>query len=100
MARPRCSKNDPKRFRSMGARVRLVSTYTRTGAAESEEGVCAVTSRLSRSSVEHPAPSASDCRKKRRRAIEVMEYNPPPNWLCPAIGGSIAQLAHFGSHFV
>jgi hypothetical protein len=37
MARPRCSRKDPKTFRSKGATVRRVSTYTRATDFLSEE---------------------------------------------------------------
>src|SRR5208337_1605798 len=72
MARPKCSKKDPKRLRSMEAIVRLVSRKTRTGALELGAGVCAGSNRLSNNSAEHPAPAARDCCKKRRRSIGAM----------------------------
>src|SRR5882724_5327114 len=80
MARPRCSRNEPKRFGSMGATVRLVSRYTVAATVGFETAVCAHNNLPNSRSDEQAAPAAIDCCKKRRRAIEGMEKTSKLAW--------------------
>src|ERR1700730_1324627 len=79
MARPRCSRNEPKRLRSKGARVRRESTKTFTTSLGFVVCVWADRKRPNARFAEHAMPTEEACRKKRRRLAENMRVI---SWEC------------------
>src|SRR5882762_251748 len=83
MARPRCSRNEPKRLRSSGAITRRESTYTRTTSpvlggvwADNREPLdpdSPNTEALKRELELKAIPALAACCRKRRRSDEGME---------------------------
>src|SRR6266516_5400075 len=66
MARPKCSRKDPKRLRSMGAMVRRVSTKMRAGRPALED-VWADSKRPNTELADQAKPAVDAvCRKRRR----------------------------------
>src|SRR5882757_11012790 len=86
MARPRCSRNEPKRLRSSGAITRRESTYTRTTSpvlggvwADNREPLgadSANTEALNRELEPKAIPALAACCRKRRRSDEGMLESP------------------------
>src|SRR6266404_9480420 len=78
MARPRCSRNEPNRLRSMGATVRRASMKIRTCAPVDE--VWADKKRPNTEFADKARPAVEACCKK-RRLVDMKEISP---FLCAA----------------